>query len=178
MSKKTIEQIKTAAIIVLALIVVFGGSYYASELKNCDPNGTGGTTESIDTNDTAYTSDISESEQADLTSIDIDDYLALKAGSDKAIIYIARPTCSFCQQQEPIMKNIVYEYGITINYLNTDELDNEGLTALVQSDDYFSSGLGTPLTLIVQDDKIVTYKEGLTSKDDLVSLFQEQELIS
>ena len=76
------------------------------------------------------------------------------------------------------MKNIVYEYGITINYLNTDELDNEGLTALVQSDDYFSSGLGTPLTLIVQDDKIVTYKEGLTSKDDLVSLFQEQELIS
>ena len=83
MSKKTIEQIKTAAIIVLALIVVFGGSYYASELKNCDPNGTGGTTESTDTNDTAYTSDIPESEQADLTSIDIDDYLALKAGSDK-----------------------------------------------------------------------------------------------
>ena len=48
MSKKTIEQIKTAAIIVLALIVVFGGSYYASELKNCDPNGTAYTSASLE----------------------------------------------------------------------------------------------------------------------------------
>lgn len=156
---KKMDQIKTGTIIVLVLIIVFGGSYFASELKSCDNH------------------QAESTGQVDLTTIGIDEYLSLKQGSEASIIYIARPTCTYCQKQEPIMKNIAFEYGITVNYLNTDELDDEAHTKLLESDEYFAEGYGTPLTLIVKDNQIIDKKEGLSTKEDLVALFKEYNLI-
>ena len=181
MDNKKKEQIKTVAIIVLLLVIVFGGSYFASEIKSNKNTSSKTTTTTNDQKDTATDSDndaeISEDKQAELTSIDIDKYLSLKKGSDKSIIYISRPTCHYCQQEDPIMKNIVYETNITVNYLNTDELDDEGNSKLIKSDDYFSEGYGTPLILVVQKNKIVDKIEGLTSKEDIVSFFKKYDFI-
>ena len=77
---------------------------------------------------------------AELNNIGIDEYLTLLAGEEPAAIYLARPTCSHCQVQKPIMENLVYKYDVKINYLNTDELDNEGMTKLQSSDDFFNEG--------------------------------------
>ena len=179
MNKKNIETIKTAMIIVLALIIVFGGSYFASELKNCNSDSTDYSSDnsSVESENTADNSEIPENEQADLNEIDIDEYLALKEGEEKAIIYVSRPTCHYCQEEDPIIKNVVYEYGITVNYLNTDELDDDGQAKLIRSDDYFSEGYGTPLILVVQNDEIVDKIEGLTTKDNMISFFKEHEFI-
>lgn len=180
MDNKKKEQLKTVAIIILVLIIVFGGSYLASEIKS-DKNTSSSKTTTSDNNNTSTDSDnsssISEDKQAELNSIDIDEYLSLKKGSDKSIIYISRPTCHYCQQEDPIMKNIVYETKITVNYLNTDELDDDGNTKLIKSDDYFSEGYGTPLILVVQKNKIVDKIEGLTSKEDIVSFFKKYDFI-
>jgi len=180
MDNKQKEQIKTATIIILLLVIVFGGSYFASEIKS-NKNTSSKTTTTNNQKDTATDSDndaeISEDKQAELNSIDIDEYLSLKKGSDKSIIYISRPTCHYCQQEDPIIKNIVYETHITVNYLNTDELDDDGNTKLIKSDDYFSEGYGTPLILVVQKNKIVDKIEGLTSKEDIVSFFKKYDFI-
>lgn len=180
MDDKKKEQIKTVAIIVLLLVIVFGGSYFASEVKSNKNTSSKTTTTTNDKNDTTSNDDnteISEDKQAELNSIDIDKYLSLKKGSDKSIIYISRPTCHYCQQEDPIIKNIVYETNITVNYLNTDELDDDGNTKLIKSDDYFSEGYGTPLILVVQKNKIVDKIEGLTSKDNIVSFFKKYDFI-
>ena len=177
MKKETIEKVKSATIVVLVLIIVFGASYFTSELKECDNGGSTTTTTSSTNNSSNDSSDISEDEQADLNEIDIDEYLDLKEGSDASIIYIARPTCHYCQEMEPIVKNIVYEYGIEVNYLNTDELDDEGQSKLIKSDDYFSEGYGTPLLLVVKDDEIVDIQEGLNDKDTTVNFFKDNGLI-
>ena len=180
MDDKKKEQIKTATIIVLLLVIVFGGSYFASEIKSNKNTSSKTTTTTNDKNDTTSNDDnteISEDKQAELNSIDIDKYLSLKKGSDKSIIYISRPTCHYCQQEDPIIKNIVYETNITVNYLNTDELDDDGNTKLIKSDDYFSEGYGTPLILVVQKNKIVDKIEGLTSKEDIVSFFKKYDFI-
>ena len=185
MKKETIEKIKSGVIVALVLIIVFGASYFTSELQACDNNGSSSTV--TDENDSSNndsssgsntSSDIPESEQADLNEIDIDEYLDLKSDSDASIIYIARPTCYYCQQEEPIVKNIVYEYGVTVNYLNTDELDSDGLADLVQSDDYFSEGFGTPILMVVQDDEIVEVLEGLQERDTIVNFFTEHGFIN
>lgn len=181
MDDKKKEQIKTVAIIVLLLVIVFGGSYFASEVKS-NKNTSSKTTTTTDkqkdtTTDSDDNTEISEDKQAELNSIDIDKYLSLKKGSEKSIIYISRPTCHYCQQEDPIMKNIVYETKITVNYLNTDELDDDGNTKLIKSDDYFSEGYGTPLILVVQKNKIVDKIEGLTSKEDIVSFFKKYDFI-
>ena len=181
MNKKEKEQLKTGIIIVLILVIIFGGSYFASELKSDKYKNSSTTTTNDNTNtssDDTSSSDISEDEQAELNSIDIDKYLSLKKGSDKSIIYISRPTCHYCQQEDPIIKNIVYETKITVNYLNTDELDDDGNSKLIKSDDYFSEGYGTPLLLVVQKDKIVDKLEGLTSKENIVSFFKKYGFIN
>ena len=181
MDDKKKEQIKTVAIIVLLLVIVFGGSYFASEVKSNKNTSSKTTTTTDKQKDTTTNGDndteISEDKQAELNSIDIDKYLSLKKGSDKSIIYISRTTCHYCQQEDPIIKNIVYETNITVNYLNTDELDDDGNTKLIKSDDYFSEGYGTPLILVVQKNKIVDKIEGLTSKEDIVSFFKKYDFI-
>ena len=188
MKKEQIEKIKSATIVVLVLIIVFGASYFASELQECD-NSTSTTTSSEENNssndssstDTSSTSsDIPEDEQGDLNEIDIDEYLDLKKGDEASIIYVARPTCHYCQEMEPIVRNIVYEYGIEVNYLNTDELDDEGQAEFVQSDEYFDEkgGYGTPMLIIVKDDEFVDVLEGLSDKDTTVEFFKDNGLIS
>ncbi len=183
MRKETVEKVKSATIVVLVLIIVFGASYFASELQECNNGGSSTTTSSTDnssSNDTTTaSSDIPEDEQGDLNEIDIDEYLDLKKDDESSIIYVARPTCHYCQQMEPIVRNIVYEYGIIVNYLNTDELDDEGQAKFIESDDYFEEegGYGTPMLIIVKDDEFVDVLEGLTDKDTAVNFFKDNGLI-
>ena len=182
MKKENVEKLKSATIVVLILIIVFGASYFTSELQECDNGGSSTTTSSTnnssnDSSDSSSTSDIPEDEQGELNDIDIDEYLDLKEGSDASIIYIARPTCHYCQEMEPIVRNIVYEYGVEINYLNTDELDDDGQAKLIESDDYFSEGYGTPLLLVVQNGEIVDIQEGLSTKDTTVNFFRDNGFI-
>ena len=171
MKKENIEKIKSATIVVLVLIIVFGASYFMSELQECDNGGNTTTTSSANNSSSNDSSDISEDEQGDLNEIGIDEYLDLKEGSEASIIYVARP--------KPIVKNIVYEYGVTVNYLNTDELDDEGQAEFIKSDDYFEEkgGYGTPMLIIVKDDEFVDVLEGLTDKDTVVKFFKDNGLI-
>ena len=166
MKKETVEKVKNTTIVVLVLIIVFGASYFTSELKECDNGGSTTTTSSTN--------------KGDLIEIGIDEYLDLKEGSEASIIYVARPTCHYCQEMEPIVKNIVYEYGVTVNYLNTDELDDEGQAEFIKSDDYFEEkgGYGTPMLIIVKDDEFVDVLEGLTDKDTVVKFFKDNGLIN
>lgn len=174
MKKENIEKLKSATIVVLVLIIVFGASYFTSELQE---RNNGGTTNS--SNNSSNDNSIPEDQQGDLNEIGIDEYLDLKEGNNASIIYVARPTCHYCQEMEPIVKNIVYEYGITVNYLNTDELDDEGQAKFIKSDDYFDKkgGYGTPMLIIVKDDEFVDVLEGLTTKDTAVQFFKDNGLI-
>lgn len=176
MNKKTIENIKTAAIIVLVLVIVFGASYYSSELKECNNDGSTTNTVSTDSSSTESSS-TDEYDTSAFNSIDIDQYLSLKEGDNLSIIFVARPTCYYCHQQVPILSEVVNEYGIAVNYLDTDELDDEGQAKFIQSDDSFSEGYGTPMILLVKNDKIVDKLSGLTQKDNLVDFFKDNGLI-
>ena len=175
MKKENIEKLKSATIVVLVLIIVFGASYFTSELQE---RNNGGTTNS--SNNSSNDNSIPEDQQGDLNEIGIDEYLDLKEGNNASIIYVARPTCHYCQEMEPIVKNIVYEYGVTVNYLNTDELDDEGQAEFIKSDDYFEEkgGYGTPMLIIVKDDEFVDVLEGLTDKDTVVKFFKDNGLIN
>ena len=61
--------------------------------------------------------------------------------------------------------------------MDTDELDDEGQAKFIQSDDSFSEGYGTPMILLVKNDKIVDKLSGLTQKDNLVDFFKDNGLI-
>lgn len=154
------EKVQGIIIVILLLVIVFGGSYFISEIKSCDTNNT-------------------TSSEKSLNSISYEEYKELKKEDDLSIIYIARPGCSFCQKQEPIVKELIKEYDLTINYMNTDDMSSEEIEELINSYDVFEGGekFGTPTILLVQKDKIVDSTIGYTEKDSLIEFFTKHELI-
>lgn len=177
-----IEKLKNAVIVVLILIIVFGGSFMASQIGTKEANSATDKNEETITSDSnkavEESSSISKDEQKELTEIDVERYLELKDEREASVIYIARPTCQYCQIQEPIIRNVAYQYDITIHYLNTDEMSSEESRTFVKSDDAFKEGFGTPCTIVVKEEKIIGKVEGLMDKKTMIDFFKNNGIIS
>ena len=141
------EKILGVVIAVLSVIIVFGATYFASELKYCNH----------------------DEKKVELPEIGITEYTTLLNDKDASIIYIARPTCGYCQQQEPIVKELASKYELVFHYLNTDNLSNEDMSTLFKSDKTLfgedGKNFGTPTTVIVKNGKVVDSLVGLTQRD-------------
>lgn len=117
--------------------------------------------------------EVSDDERVSPTEITVDEYLDIYNGTEKQIILLSRPTCQYCQIATPILENLIYNYDIKINYINTDELDDDSNAKLVTSDDYFSEGYGTPTVLVVGNGEIKDTIDGLVTRDDYISFFKQ-----
>ena len=107
------------------------------------------------------------------TNINIDQYLELLNGSEKAIVYVARPDCSWCQKQSPIMKKLGREYNLTINYFNANDAyqDEEVYEKFTSSSEKYQGDWGTPNTIIVQGGEIIDGIFGYAERSNLKDLF-------
>lgn len=121
---------------------------------------------------------VKEEETKELPEINMDTYLEYYNGEENKLVLIARPTCHYCQIAEPIIKNIAYENDLDISYLNTDNFEGDDETKLVQSDEFFSEGFGTPLLLVVSEGKIVNKVDGLTDKAHYTEFFKSTGFIN
>lgn len=156
------ERIQGVIIAILSVVIVFGVAYFASEIKYCKKG------------------DIEEKE-VELPEIGITEYTTLLNGNDASIVYVARPTCYYCQQQEPIVKGLVSSYDLVFHYLNTDKLSSDEMNILFKSDKSLfgdnGSNFGTPTTLVVKGGKVVDSLVGLTQKDAFISFLQKNGFI-
>lgn len=161
-------------IIVLVVLLIIGCAINPTEKdKNTssdDPN-------TIIANATNEASSIKESEMKEFTEINIDEYLNKYNGEEKSIVFIGRPTCHYCQIADPILHNIAYNYDININYLNTDNFQDGDSQKLVESDEFFSEGFGTPLLLVVSNGQINSKVDGLTDMNHYIEFLKENEFI-
>lgn len=122
---------------------------------------------------------ISEDERREYKKIKVVDYLEYYAGSEAKIVLLGYPECPFCQIVEPILQNLSYEYDIEINYLNTNDFTEEDEKLLLESDEYFqeNEGFGTPLLLIVKDNKIIDKVDGPTDRGHYKKFLDEAGFI-
>jgi len=110
------------------------------------------------------------------TDIDINGYLEKMESEEPSIVYVARPGCSWCQKESPIIKKLGGQYNLTINYLNTDPFwDSDANTyteagqMFINSSEKYADGFGTPNTIIVGNGEIIdgefSYVDEATLKD-------------
>ncbi len=110
-----------------------------------------------------------EEYETSLSKTSCTQYQDLIKSDEKNIVLVARPTCSACTYFTPILEEIVEEYGITINYFNTDELSKEEASDFYSSSTLFqSSEFGTPTLLIVKNNEIIEYHIGYMEKDTTI----------
>ena len=121
----------------------------------------------------------------EFVDITIDEYLERMKKDEKSIIYIARPTCSWCQKETPIVKKLMSDYDLTIYYLNTEDFydsENQDYTEkgykLINSSEKYKDGFGTPNTIIVQGGKIVDGKFGYVEAKELKDMFVSNGFIN
>lgn len=114
-----------------------------------------------------------------ITFIGYDEYNDLIDNGDTNVIVIGQTTCSHCISFKPAMNTIGKDYGITMNYLDILKLSNDEYTKFSNSlkDMGYTKELGTPLTLIVKDKKIIKSLSGERTISQLVREFKKADLI-
>lgn len=126
-------------------------------------------------------SDVSENQENDtkLNKISCSKYQEITQGEEKSLILIARPTCGFCTKFIPVLEEIVEEYGIAVNYFDTDALSDEEVTSFYTSADLFQSKqFGTPTLMITKNSKIIEYRIGYMEKDVAISWLKDVGIIN
>ena len=109
--------------------------------------------------------------------INLATYLEYYTSDEDILVLLARPTCHYCQIAEPILKNLAYKYDIEINYLNTDDFTEEDNNNLMASDEFFSSGYGTPILLYIKNNSIIDKVDGLTNSDGYIEFLRTNGFI-
>ena len=119
------------------------------------------------------------------TNITIDEYLEKMKGEEKSIIYVARPDCSYCVKESPIMKRLGAEYDLEIFYLDTSSfIDYEAQDytedgyKFINSSEVYKEGFGTPNTIIVQNGEIIDGVYQYVELNELKELFERNGFIN
>lgn len=120
---------------------------------------------------------IKEEEKKEFTNINIDEYINAYNGEEKTLVLVARPTCHYCQIVEPILHNIAYKYSININYLDTDDFQEDDFQKFIESNEYFSEGFGTPMLLVVSNGTINDMVDGVTDTKHYIEFLKEYKFI-
>ena len=145
--------------IILVVTIVIGVAIGVSNIKKDDTN----SDNNVET---------TELEKAGFNEVTLSEYLDLVKSSEKSIILVARPTCGYCQQFTPILKQAMEDMNLTINYIDTDKFSEDDWTPFTESLDYLKSEQwGTPLTLIVQNGEAIAENNGYVELDTIKEFF-------
>lgn len=84
-----------------------------------------------------------------------DEFVEAFKGSKTQVIYIGRPTCSYCAAFLPTLQQAQKDYNYTTLYLNIDEVDSSEISKITELDEWLNNYYGTtPLVIVVKDGKI------------------------
>jgi len=126
-------------------------------------------------------SETSENQENDtkLNKISCSQYQELTKSEEENLILIARPTCSVCVKFTPILEEIIEEYGITVNYFDTDVLSKDEVMEFYNSSTLFQSDdFGTPTLIITNNNEIIKYSIGYKTKENAVKWLKDNGVIS
>lgn len=157
--KKSNNEILRFIIVGIVLVLLIAGSFIVTVTKKTDKyryqTHTG-------------INEISESE-----------YMEIIKEDGISIIYVARPTCSYCQMFEPVLTEVLKEYKIGVEYIDISAISTQDeWNEFYNSNEFLSSGeWGTPTLMIYKNKELYKVNAGYVDKDTLVNFLVENELI-
>lgn len=116
--------------------------------------------------------------------------------NNKIIVFLGRSSCGYCAMYAPVLKDIQNNKNVTIYYLNIAEvIDYQGVTTsgiLDEEADNILHNLetttdtatevlneygATPLTLVIEDNKLIDGIVGYTEYENVEALLQNNNII-
>lgn len=114
---------------------------------------------------------IEDSQLNTLIDINMAQYFDMIKETKDNVIMIGRPTCSYCVQAIPVLRQISTEKKLDIYYLNIDTITQEEYAVLSESFDELRS-FGTPFIIITNNNKLKAYQEGYLPYADMKTFFE------
>lgn len=173
--KNILNQIKICLIVIAAILLV---NTFILIIVNGDSYNDNNTTS---TEEETADYDISSFKQVTATEL----YEEVKS-SNYTVVYIGRPTCSYCVKFLPIMKQAQEEFNFTTLYLDIREVidftnnkiaDQTAYDTISAYDSYVSENFGaTPMVLVFKDGKYVNGTVGYQELSTYESFLTESGL--
>lgn len=120
-------------------------------------------------------------EDEDIALKYLPDYKTVKKtfeSKQKEIIVVGQTSCSYCIMFKPVLMSVVDNYGVEINYMNYDEIEEyEELGEYLSQYKEFQGDWGTPLTVIVENGKIINTFDGYGIEENYVKFLKNNNLI-
>ncbi len=159
--EEQLKKLQICVYIIIALLLINTIALFAS-LK--DPSEKEVTNTG---NNESYSYDVSM-----FTEIDADGYMDALNGEELQVVYLGRPTCGYCIQFLPYLKQAQAEYGYTTLYIDTDEISNDDLTRVLETMGLELSTFGTPTIALVHNGEVVDMQIGYTEYSSFASLLE------
>lgn len=114
-----------------------------------------------------------------ITHINFDEFNNLINNSEKNVIVIGKDDCKYCDEVIETLNDISINYNIKINYINIGEMNSE-VSVEIQNklnELEYEDGFTTPMTLIVENNKLLNYIIGASNEEYFVDIFTENGII-
>ena len=131
-------------LVVIAVILLVGGIGIFAGVENMNGTSTKQDEEQVQEYDASMFKQVTP-----------DEFVEAFKGSETQVIYIGRPTCSYCAAFLPTLQQAQKDYNYTTLYLNIDEVDSSEISKITELDEWLNTYYGTtPLVIVVKDGKI------------------------
>ena len=120
-----------------------------------------------------------EEEKDVLSYLDLDSLKKTIKSKQRSIIVVGQTTCSYCIRFKPVLMKISDGQNIKIHYINYDEVkEQDALKEYLSSFDAFKGDWGTPLTIIVENGKVISEFSGYAEESTYLEFLKENNLIN
>ena len=172
---------KLMIIVAIIIVVLLVGVCFLAGNKENDKNSTV-TNEDVNTimsNLQKESEAVTDEQKGEFgATINVSDYInLLNTEGEASLVWVARPTCGYCQLTSPVIQKLIKDFSIYISYLNTDEFSENDSSTFVNSDEKFKEGFGTPMLLLVGDGKILDYVDGATDTAHYIEFLKTYKFI-
>ena len=186
LTKKQIENLKTGIIVIFGIIIVIGLIFIVS--NNTGDNKYQGDSSSTSSSTNQSSSEdenplledgevINDEDMGELTEIS---YVALETfltNKEKQIVFLGSEYCGWCIYQKPILRKIVKDYNVQINYLNLGSISEEDSNKLYNLHDDLAS-FGTPCFIVLENGKVTVVDQGARGTSQMVEFLKTNGFIS
>lgn len=105
------------------------------------------------------------------------DASTILASAENKVIYMGRPTCSYCQLLNPILDKIESESDLKYHYIDTDKLSEDELIKILGLFNKEIEKFGTPYLVVVKDGKVVNEHLGYAEQPVIEKFLKENSII-
>ncbi len=105
----------------------------------------------------------------------LDSFYKSMGSKDETVIYYGSSSCSYCELQTPIMKQIKKDYNLDYLYIDATKLSSDDKKEILRVLDVEGS---TPTIAVVKNDEVIDVNVGYMDGQNTVEFFKKNKVLS